>query len=264
MSKQSIVGPRLIAWLCVVGLGFGVGCATTGTDPAEEIRLKKARSHFNLGVDHLGSRRVALGLRELLLAESFDPQNPLIQRALGDGYLMRRKIEDAERHYLRALEIAPALQDARLNLAGLYCQLERFEECWVHSQQLAEDATYPAPWRALTNQGWAEIQLHRLNDARNSLELARDFRPSYWPMLLNLGILELEDGNRLVAVALFQQVIDQHPGSEIEAEANYRIGEIYVALGNRKRAMGYLMAAVVDTPGGRWGVKSEETLKLLR
>jgi tetratricopeptide (TPR) repeat protein len=83
-------------------------------------------------------------------------------------------------------------------------------------------------------------------------------------MLLNLGILETEVGNRLKAVELFQQVLDQRPSSEVQAEVNYRIGEIYIALGNRKQAVSYLMAAVADAPGGRWGVKSEEYLKRLR
>jgi len=264
MSKTSVMGPYLGVWLGVIGLCFGVGCATTASAPTSDSNLRKAASHLDLGVDHLSNDRVAHGLRELLVAESLDPQNARIQHALGDGYLMRGKTVKAEQHYLRALELMPTLHDPRLNLAGLYCQLGRYEECLDHSRQLAEDAIYPMPWRALTNQGWAEVQLHRLEDARTSLEMARNYRSDYWPMLLNLGILETEDGNRLEAVELFQQVLDQRPGSEVQSEANYRIGEIYIELGDRKQAVSHLMAAVADAPGGRWGVKSEEYLKRLR
>jgi hypothetical protein len=56
----------------------------------------------------------------------------------------------------------------------------------------------------------------------------------------------------------------QEPGLEVQAQANYRIGEIYIALGKRERAIGHLKAAVVQTPGGPWGAKSEESLSLLR
>jgi Tfp pilus assembly protein PilF len=244
-------------------LGFGVGCATTSSRPEEQLRLK-AQVHLKIGIDHLEHGRVALGLRALLVAEELDPGHAGVQYAMGDAYLMRGRVEDAERHYLRALEIAPNLHEARLNLAGLYCQLGRFEECIVQSAVIANDPTYLTPWRALTNQGWAEIQLDRLDDARSSLQTARNYRPSYWPVLLNLGILEKEVGNQQEAVALFQQLIDRLPASEAAAEANYRVAEIYVALGNRKRAVGHLMAAVADAPDGRWGIKSEKYLKLLR
>jgi hypothetical protein len=61
-----------------------------------------------------------------------------------------------------------------------------------------------------------------------------------------------------------RQVLEQEPGLEIQAQANYRIGEIYIALGKRERAIRHLKTAVVQTPGGPWGVKSEEYLILLR
>ncbi len=74
----------------------------------------------------------------------------------------------------------------------------------------------------------------------------------------------MEEGRRLEAVALFQKVLAREPGPEARSEANYRLGEIYIALGERERAVGHLMAAVADAPGGRWGIKSEEYLQLLR
>jgi len=264
MSKHCLTGAASVIWLCLIGLLFGSGCATSGNQLELETRLKKAKSHYNLGVDYLRTDRIALGLRELLLAEEFDPKNARIQHALGDGYLMRGKHQEAEHHYLRVLELAPSFHDARLNLSGLYAELSRFEECITHAKVLAEDATFAAPWRALSNQGWAELRLGRIDDARRSLEFGLDFDPGYWPALLNLGILEMEQGRRLEAVSLFQKVLERKPGPEARSEANYRLGEIYIALGKRKRAVGHLMAAVADAPGGRWGIKSEEYLNLLR
>jgi tetratricopeptide (TPR) repeat protein len=63
---------------------------------------------------------------------------------------------------------------------------------------------------------------------------------------------------------LFQQVLELDPALTVQAQTNYRIGEIYVSQGKRKRAIGHLQAAVAQTPGGPWGVKSEEYLMLLR
>jgi len=131
MWKQSPPNAVPIVWLCVLALLFGIGCANSTRGPEEELRLKQASSHFNLGMDYLRKDRVALGLREFLLAESFDPKSPRIHHALGNAYLMRRKPVEAEQHYLRALEIEPTYHEARLNLAILYSQLSRYEESHI-------------------------------------------------------------------------------------------------------------------------------------
>jgi tetratricopeptide (TPR) repeat protein len=129
---------------------------------------------------------------------------------------------------------------------------------------LVDDATFSGPWRALATKGLAEYRLGRIEEARRTLELGLEYRDDYWPTLLYLGILEAEEGRRLEGISLFRQVLEQEPGLEVQAQANYRIGEIYIALGKRERAIGYLRAAVAQTPGGPWGVKSEEYLSLLR
>ena len=264
MSNKVRTLGRLAFALCLAGLA--TGCATTGQsrEAAEEARLKQARSHLNLGVDYLRTDRAALAIRELLIAEEFDPKNARIQFAIGEAYLRRDKPAEAEQHYRRVLELAPDFHDARLNLSAMYLGLGRYEECIAESRVLAEDATFPGPWRALTNQGWAEYKLGRTAEARQSLGIATDYSPSYWPALLSLGILDVEDGRRLEAVRRFQKVLEHAPPADARAEANYRLGEIYVALGNRDRAVAYLRSAVVDSPGGQWGNKSEEYLKLLR
>lgn len=264
ISKHYGTGAGWVVGLCLIGLLFGVGCATSASRIESETRLKKAKSHYNLGIDHLWKGRIALGLRELLLAETYDPKDANIQRALGDGYRRRGKNIEAEQHYLRVLEIAPNFHDARLNLAGLYNQLSRYEDSVTHAKVLAEDATFPAPSRALANQGWAELQLGRVDDARRSLEYGLDFDPDYGPALLNLGILEMEQGREQKAIALFEKLLESEPGPAPQSEVNYHLGKIYFELGERKRAIGHLMAALADAPGGEWGIKSEAFLIRLR
>jgi tetratricopeptide (TPR) repeat protein len=264
MWKQSSPSGVPIVWLCVLALLLGTGCANSPNATEKALRLRRASSHFNLGMDYIRNDRVALGLRELLLAESFDPQNPRIHQALANTYFMRGKPLEAEQHYLRTLDIDPTFHEARLNLSILYTQLDRYEESISHTSKLADDATFPGPWRALAYKGLAEYRLGQFEDARRTLELGFEYRDDYWPTLLYLGILEVEEGRRLEGLSLFRQVLKQEPGLEVQAQANYRIGEIYVTLGQRDRAIGYLRTAVAQTPGGPWGMKSEEHLNLLR
>jgi len=264
MWKQSPRSAGPIVWLCAFALLLGMGCANSNHKAEEALRVRQADSHFNLGLDYIRNERAALGLRELLFAEDLDPRNPRIHHALADTYLMRGKPVEAEQHYLRTLEIEPTYHEARLNLSKLYMQLSRYEESHAHTSILADDATFPGPWRALANKGLAEYRLGEFEEARRTLELGIDYRDDYWPTLLYLGMLEVEEGRQLEGLSFFRQVLAQEPGLEVQAQANYRIGEILVALGKRERAIGHLRAAVAQAPGGPWGLKSEEYLILLR
>ncbi len=256
--------PDRRARLAVLALPLALGCASSQPDPLVEENLRRARSHYELGVDHMANSRPEQGLRELMLATRLDPLNPRIHYALAKAYIFRARWEEVEAHLLRATEIHPEYHEARLDLSTLYIQRGRYEEAIAQSEILIEDPTFPAPWRAYSNRGWAELRLGDAARARRSLEEAAAFNPRYWPVLLNLGILEQESGHTLAAIEHYQRMLDLEPDGNAEAEANYRLGEIYVSLGKRDRAVDHLMAAVARTPNGTWGRKSEEYLKLLR
>ncbi len=256
---------RALTALAALAALLGAGCVTTATRLARDLKTKQARSHLDLGVDHLANGRTALGLRDLLQSEELDPDNPQTHYALGVAYQRKGKMDQALSHLQRALEIHPAHHEVRLHLSALYSHLGRYDEAIIEAELLFEDPTFLGPWRALTQRGWAHYKLGHVADARRDLQLAYEYaNGQYWKTLLNLGILEHEDGHRLEAIDLFQGVLTLEPGPSAEAEANYRLAEIYISLGKRDRAMNHLMAAVAQTPGGRWGKKSEEYLKRLR
>jgi len=262
MRLISMHSPRLL--VAIVSAVFAAGCATSGTRAEQEATAKRARSHFDIGVDHVNNGRIEMGLREFLAATALAPRNAQYQHALGASYVQKEHYVEAEQHLRLALEIAPDYHDARFNLSVLLIGLERFEEARIEADRLYVDPTFPGPWRALSNRGWAEYRLGRVEEARATFALTRKFNPGYWPALLNLGILESEQGRRPEAIQLFETVLAQRPGPGAEAEVNFRLGEIYVSLGKRSRAVEYLTAAVVKAPSGQWGKKSEAALKLLR
>jgi len=93
--------------------------------------------------------------------------------------------------------------------------------------------------------------------------MALEFQPDYWPALLNLGILESEEGRPGEAIPYFERVLETKALASARAEANYHLGVAHVALGNREQAVAHLKMAVVATPEGEWGKKSEAYLKVL-
>jgi type IV pilus assembly protein PilF len=250
--------------LALSALLFGAaGCAT---DPPQRgaDNSKKAAARLDIGADHLKQGRNALALREFMAAEQLDPQNPRIHYALGEAFLAQGKQADSERHYRQAIEIDPAYHDAWLSLSALLILEKRYAEASEACRKLIDDPTYPTPWRALANAGFAEFKLGNLAAAREHLQRAREYNENYWPASLSLAQLEVQEGRRLDALALLRSALEIQPGPNVEAELNYRIAEIYVSLGRREEAMGHLTTAVARAPQGVWGKRSQEYLKLLR
>lgn len=263
-SRKHSTRVRRLLFGALIALVAAPGCATNKSDPEVEQRLKQAKSHLEIGIDHLENGRYALGIREFLIAESFDPKNAKIQVGLAEAFMHKGKVEEAEAHLLRALDLYPDYHDARLSLSALYLMTGREAQAAAEAQTLVDDPTFPGTWRALTNLGLAELALGSQADARKHLELAIEYNRAYWPALLALGILEKQEGRLLEAVSYLQQVLEQKPGPSARAEANYRLAEIYVTMGKREQAVGHLMTAVAQAPDEQWGKKSEEYLKILR
>jgi type IV pilus assembly protein PilF len=259
---RRFVTHSVVAWVASGLAVSGLGCATfTGATSEQDAR--KATSHLDVGTDHFKNGRAALALREFLAAEQLDPKNARVQYALADAFLARGKRAEAERHVRRALELFPDYHDARLFLSAVLVLEKRYAEVIPECDRLINDPTFPSPWSALTNRGWAEYQLGRAAQARETLALALEYRRGYWPATLALAILEGDAGHRPEAIRLYQEIIAQGPGASVEAEVNYRLAEIYVALGQRREAKNHLATSVARAPDSQWAKKSQEYLKRL-
>jgi tetratricopeptide (TPR) repeat protein len=259
----------LCSGLLLAALG-PVACTTTTTVSGsaaineEMTDERKAEARRDLGIDHLSKGRTAMAIRTLLEAERMNPADPVTHLWLGEAYRRKNLLDKAEAQMLEALALKPDSQATRLNLAGLYIQREKFEDAIRESRMLAQDPTFPTPWRALTNQAWAEFKLGRFDEARASLDMALDFHPTFWPALLNLGILENELGNRLEALERFEEVAQQDPGDRALAETRYRMGEVFVSIGHRSRAIRYFSDSLDLSPHGPYAEDSKRYLKMLR
>jgi Tfp pilus assembly protein PilF len=225
----------------------------------------RSRAHYDLAVDHLGHGRTAQALREFMAAHEYSADDPWIHLGLGECYRRKSLYDQAEEHLLRALELKPHFQTAMLNLSALYAHMQRYDDSAVWAQKLVEDPTYPAPWRAYNNLGWAYLRGGKTDQARAALTSALEYDPTFWPAHLNLGILEAEAGSKLDAIQHFEDVLENKPNPFAEAEARYRMGELYVSLGNRGRALEQF-TRVAESPVGSssWGKKSQDYLEILQ
>lgn len=249
----------LVALVCFVA----VGCARPNPEDIVD-RERRARAHYRVAMEHLGEGRSAMAIRELQAAGELVPEDPWVDLSLAEAFARRGKNEESEAHLRRALEIRPGFQPALLNLSALYISEERFEESIEISDRLLDDATFPVPWKALTNKGYAQFRQGRNDEARAQLELALEYHEAFWPALLDLAIIDAEERRHVEALEQLERVLEISPGPIAEAEVHYRIAVIYISLGNRAKAVHHLSISASSRSSGQWGRRSEDYLKRLR
>ena len=252
-----------LAMICVTCWLAACSSVPQASEP-EPSPADHAAARRNIGIDHVVNGRVPIGIRELRHALTLHEDDALTHLWLGQAFLMKGRLVDAQRHAERAVALDPSGHEARLNVTVLYIHSGAFEQAIAESDVLVDDPTFASPWRALTNRGWALLKLQRFGEARRSLSDALEYQPRYWPALLNLGILDQIEGDFAGSLRYFEGVLEIDPGAGATAEAHYRVAEAYVSLGQRHQALQHLSRAIETSPNGRWGRQSREYLALLQ
>ncbi|MAI77416.1 MAG: hypothetical protein CL917_00575 [Deltaproteobacteria bacterium] len=249
---------------------LGLGCMTSGPAPYEPNEKRLAASVRDVGIDLLNQGRTAMAIRKLQEANARDPEDPITYLSLGEAYRRKGLLDKAKENLLISLELNQDSQDynhqeTRLNLSALYIQLGQYELARRECEKLVADPTFSTPWRALTNQGWADYKLGAFDRARVSFEEALEFYPRYAPAHLNLGMLDQREQHWLAAIRHYQQAAESNRmGPDAIAEANFHIAEIYVSMGERDQAISHFDLALQGSPYGQWGEQSQSYLELLR
>jgi len=271
-STIAIAGRRVVEraalTLAAVAASLLFGCASGGgpTDQAKALAVATR----DVGIDHLNQGRTAMAIRKLTEADEIDPTDPVTHLSLGEAYRRKGMLERAEQELLQSLALSSDTSDFNyqetvLNLSALYIQMKRYEDAIAQCELLVQDPTFSTPWRALTNKGWAQLELGRVDDARKSFQEALDFHPRYAPAHLNLGVLEQRERRYVPALRHFELASDgNRMPPDALAEANYRMAEIYVSMGKRRKAIEHFSVALERSPYGEWGTQSRSYLELLR
>jgi tetratricopeptide (TPR) repeat protein len=236
--------PQMLAGILAAALIVSsVGCLTPDVVSTDgERSVTEAIAKRDLGIDYLSSKRTAMAIRELRASIRLDPSDPQTNLWLGEAYRRRGRTEDAEAYLLDAIRLVDdddedelmTQQAARLTLSALLSQMGRFEDSLEHCEE-------------------------------THFEEALEFFPKFGPALLNLGILQAEQGHALVAINTLERALDSgRLSASALGEANFRLGEIYVGLGRRDKAVEHFRVATTKAPFADWGTQSQAYLDLLR
>lgn len=195
---------------------------------------ERAEIHYNLGAEALRQNRVQDALKEFDEALAADAD--FADAHVGRGLVMEfgfGKLDEAERHYRRALELRPAYSEAHNNLGQLLARRGRLDDAVKEFDLALENMLYKEPFIARCNKGEALYRLGRIDEGVAELNTCLKLNPRYCLGHRTLGRVHLEAGRAKLALESFDRYAQSCPQS---ADAWYQLGLASLKSGDAARA----------------------------
>jgi Flp pilus assembly protein TadD len=228
---------------------------TKAKDPASETatNIRLAESYYRAG-------RVSEALGILQKAAEAAPDNAPLRNYYGQLCFLSGRNADAEKAFERALEIDPYLSDARNNLGALYDATGRKTEAEREYRKVLEDSTYPSPDKVYLNLGLLYGSQGRQEESIAALRKAVEINPKFWRAHYELAST-LDSGGQLEEAAREYEVAA--PDFKGSGEYHYRLGLVYMKLGQSAPAREHLQRCGDLSPGSENAAKAFDLLKMI-
>lgn len=245
-------------FFCLMIIGLS-GCVSTAQN--QQQQQQQADVHYKLGVAHLQAQNPTSALKELLIAVEHEPENSSIQVALAQAYQLKKSYQNAERHYLKALEISKNEPRYQNNLASLYLDMEQWDKAADYFDKASGSLFFLKTHVALTGRGYAYYRKGDYAAALAGLKEALALAPLYAPahfykseVYRSLGQTDLSRGSLERAIELAPHYL----------QARYQLAVLLLKEQQREKAASEFQAIIDLAPDSEWGVKSATLIKALK
>lgn len=241
-------------------LFLGLGALVLLTACVTEEALKTSSAHRELGLTYMNEGNNEAALRELVKAKKLTPRDATVRHALGMAFFAKDVPRKAEEELKAAIRLDPALSEARLNLASLYLEQERYPLAIEQLQRVTEDYLYRSPARAWNNLGWAYYKYGKPTDALKAYQKSLQLAPQFCQALHNFAVLQAETQVLESALTLAQRAVQNCP-----QDLRYRLqlGQVQAELKRVADARTTLQEVAEKDPNGMLGAEAKKALRTL-
>ena len=169
------------------------GCVTSRSNGRAVDQKEAARANTQLGVAYLRQGNLAQAKEKLEKAEKQDPKSHEVQYALALFSERMNQPGDADRHYQTALKLSSNNAEISNAYAVFLCRTSKIDQALRLFDEVTRNPLYNAPWVAATNAAVCLRSDKRNADAVPWLERAIAQRPDYYPAVVELGDLHIEN-----------------------------------------------------------------------
>lgn len=192
----------------MIALALLTACASSGPSKKqlEAERIKRlSHTYAEKGAGYLAEGNIKVALHDLKKSIELDPNNAEAHGTLGILYERLGKLDEAERHYLRAAKLKP--DDPRIinNYGRFLCTKGDYAAGIKLLQQAAADPLYDNPWVAMTNAGECALEAGDSAKGEAFLRQALKLNPNFAPALAAMVALSVRQGNYLSARAFLER-----------------------------------------------------------
>lgn len=214
------------AILCAVALA---GCRTISEKDKQSSDI-----HYDLGVQQQQGGRMQDAYEEFTRSLELNPKNPQAHHAM--GLLLHHafsRLDEAERHLMRALELEPTFTEAKVNLGNLHLQKGAYDKAAKLYEEALGDMRYRTPEFAQGNLGWAEYKRGNVARGIDHIKAAVTLNPDFCLGYRNLGQIYEEQEKTEDACTQYRRYTEKCP--EV-ADAHFRSGMCLAKLGQAQEA----------------------------
>lgn len=248
---------RAVNWTRVVATG-ALLVLLSGCISVQAIR--ESEGYRSMAIAHLSEGDTAGAITNARKATRKNKWDSEAWHTLGLAYFATDLYPDAEAAFLKALKLRSDYSQARLNLGGLYLQMERWDDAIKNLELVVADPEYRQPARALHNLGWAHFNRGDYKAARVSFnKVLRDFR-GFCPALLNLGLVDEAEGKISDALGRYKQALQCDEG---DLKARFNLGVAEARLDMVADACEHLSTVANADPYGEFHERATEYLTML-
>ncbi len=246
----------LVYWLCIFGC-----CSCAATSQELQKNQQQGEVHYKLGVSYLQANNPTMALKEFLQAVEYQPQDSANHVALAQAYQLKKSYLNAERHYLKALELEPGEPSYQNNLASLYLDMGEWQKAADYFAEAAGNLIFLNPHVALTGKGYALYRKGDHSAALASFDEAMEAEPRYAPAYFYksevLGSLEQHEQ----ALELLERAVELAPQY---VQARYQLAILLLKENRIEEAADEFQAVVNLVPESQLGNKAAEYIKSLK
>lgn len=208
------------------------------TDP------KHAECLYMFGLLYMKSGNFDLAIKYISQAESINPNNPLYLNTLGLAYSKKDRTGEAEKFFLKSIELKPEFIKPYLNHAKLCKKKNEIEKAeTIYRQALKLD---PNSVIALNNLGNILAEKKDFEGSISCYDKILKTNPDQVEALLNIANLKEMQGENSLALKHYQKAIKINPKFAL---AFYNLGKLYSKMEDNRSAIESLQRASKLEPG---------------
>jgi tetratricopeptide (TPR) repeat protein len=169
--------------------------------------------------------------------------NYVVEKSLGIALSRRGDINDAMRHFTRAIQLHPRDAEVHLSMGNLYTSLDKKEEAIAHYKEAIR--INPNFARAYFNIGNVYASQRKTGEALASFSKAIQIDPQDAEAHYNMGTVFFSQGKYDEAISHFREAIRIRPDY---AKAHNNLGSALLSRGNSEEAITHFQEALWIQP----------------